>query len=313
MIDDRPIMVSIRCITFNQAKYIRQCLDGFVSQKTTFRFEAIVHDDASTDGTSEIIKEYADKYPNIIKPIFEKENQYSKGDGSLSRIVDSQLTGKYVAICEGDDYWPDPCKLQKQVQFLEDNPDYVLSYTNSVVVDENSKRIITRKPKRYEGDCFKSLLLEGNYITTPSVCYRLCEDDGWLEFINSFPFELKMGDKPHWLYLSHKGKFKYQHDIIAAYRLLRESASHSNDIKKALEFATNGEQIALYVNKYYNVGISEDLIKSIYAEGKYRNILKMNTDDYKSLTLEYLKKYPKIFMSPKIIILLLGKYLFRGC
>ena len=118
-----PLMVTIRCITYNHESYIRQCLDGFLMQKTTFRFEAIVHDDASTDGTATIIREYADKYPNIIKPIFETENQYSKRDGSLRRILDAHTHGKYIAMCEGDDYWTDPYKLQKQVDFLESHPD----------------------------------------------------------------------------------------------------------------------------------------------------------------------------------------------
>lgn len=81
-----PLMVSIRCNTYNHERYIRQCLEGFVIQKTNFRFEAIVHDDASTDGTAAIIREYAEKYPDIIKPIYETENQYSKHDGSLRKI-----------------------------------------------------------------------------------------------------------------------------------------------------------------------------------------------------------------------------------
>ena len=106
-----PLMVTIRCCTYNHEPYIRQCLEGFVMQKTNFRFEAIVHDDASTDGTAAIIREYAKKYPDIIKPIFETENQYSKKDGSLRRIMDAHTHGKYVAICEGDDYWIYTLKL----------------------------------------------------------------------------------------------------------------------------------------------------------------------------------------------------------
>lgn len=101
-------------------------MDGFVMQKTNFRFEAIVHDDASTDGSAAIIREYAEKYPEIIKPIFEKENLYSKRDGSLRRVMYANTHGKYVAICEGDDYWTDPYKLQKQVDFLESHPGYVM-------------------------------------------------------------------------------------------------------------------------------------------------------------------------------------------
>jgi len=99
MRENEPLMVTILCLVYNHESYIRQCLEGFVMQKTNFRFEAIVHDDASTDGTAAIIREYAEKYPDIIKPIFETENQYSKGDGSLGRIMTAHTHGKYVAIC----------------------------------------------------------------------------------------------------------------------------------------------------------------------------------------------------------------------
>ena len=119
----KELIVTIRCIAYNHEPYIRQCLEGFVMQKANFRFEAIVHDDASTDGTATIILEYAEKYPDIIKPIIETENQYSKRDGSLRRIMDAHMHGKYIALCEGDDYWTDPYKLQKQVDLLEKNLD----------------------------------------------------------------------------------------------------------------------------------------------------------------------------------------------
>ena len=133
--DSRPLMVTIRCITYNHEPYIRQCLEGFVMQKTNFRFEAVVHDDASTDGTANIIREYAEKYPDIIKPIYETENQYSKHDGSLSRIMDEHTHGKYIAFCEGDDYWTDMYKLQKQYDFLETNPKFIMSHTAYMVHD----------------------------------------------------------------------------------------------------------------------------------------------------------------------------------
>ena len=136
-----PLMVTIRCITYNHEPYIRQCLEGFVMQKTNFRFEAIVHDDASTDGTADIIREYAEKYPDIIKPIYETENQYSKHDGSLRRIMDAHMHGKYVALCEGDDYWIDPLKLQKQVDFLEANLEYGLIHTSFNYVDTQNNII----------------------------------------------------------------------------------------------------------------------------------------------------------------------------
>lgn len=132
--EDNRILVSIKCLVYNHEPYLRQCLEGFVMQKTNFRFEVVVHDDASTDGSTVIIREYAEKYPDIIKPIYEIENQYSKRDGSLVRIMNAACKGKYIAMCEGDDYWIDPLKLQKQIDFLEAHPDYLLCGTNGLVL-----------------------------------------------------------------------------------------------------------------------------------------------------------------------------------
>jgi glycosyltransferase involved in cell wall biosynthesis len=122
-------LVSIRCLVYNHEPFLRQCLDGFVMQQTTFPFEAIVHDDASTDGSAAIIREYAEKYPDIIKPIYETENQYSKHDGSIRRAIEAVMhpASKYIAVCEGDDYWTDPNKLQIPVDFLEAHPDHSFS------------------------------------------------------------------------------------------------------------------------------------------------------------------------------------------
>ena len=135
-------LVAIKCATYNHEPYIRDALEGFVMQKTNFPFVAIVHDDASTDGTPDIICEYAAKYPDIIKPIYETENQYSKRDGSLRRIMNAAVEAsgaKYVALCEGDDYWTDPLKLQKQVDFLESHPDYTLVFAKAQVLHCNGE------------------------------------------------------------------------------------------------------------------------------------------------------------------------------
>jgi glycosyltransferase involved in cell wall biosynthesis len=117
-------LVSISCITYNHEPYIRECLDGFLMQKCDFDFEVLIHDDASTDGTQEIIKEYQEKYPEIIKPIFQTENQYSKGVRGMNiKFNFPRAQGKYIALCEGDDYWTDSLKLQKQVDVLEKHPE----------------------------------------------------------------------------------------------------------------------------------------------------------------------------------------------
>lgn len=135
----QPI-VSICSITYNHAPYIRQCLDGMLMQQTNFEFEIIINDDCSTDGTTEIIREYAAKYPDTIIPIFHDENQYQKGiRGMFAKFVFPKAQGKYIALCEGDDYWTDPLKLQKQVDFLETHPDYSLCFHNAVVHYEDGK------------------------------------------------------------------------------------------------------------------------------------------------------------------------------
>lgn len=137
--NDCPL-VSIRCLVYNHEPYLRQCLDGFVMQQTTFPFEAIVHDDASTDGSAAIIREYAEKYPDIIKPIYETENQYSKHDGSLARIMEAAMhpNSKYVALCEGDDYWTDPNKLQIQVDFLESHLEYTMCFHRANTINQET-------------------------------------------------------------------------------------------------------------------------------------------------------------------------------
>lgn len=177
-----PLMVTIRCITYNHEPYIRQCLEGFVMQKTNFRFEAIVHDDASTDGTADIIREFADKYPGIIKPIFETENQYSKHDGSIRRIMDAHTHGKYVAICEGDDYWIDPLKLQKQVDYMDSHPSCSMCFTGAMVkFDESFENVDLKvyhslynnlQDRDYDGE---ELLL--NWLTpSASILHRTSVD-----------------------------------------------------------------------------------------------------------------------------------------
>lgn len=133
---DDNIIVSVSCITYSHAKYIRQCLDGILMQKADFQYEILIHDDASTDGTDDIIREYAQKYPTIIKPIFEKENQYSKGVPISATFNYPRAEGKYIALCEGDDYWTDPYKLQKQVDFLNNHPDYAMCFHDCYIRNE---------------------------------------------------------------------------------------------------------------------------------------------------------------------------------
>ena len=109
MESSKKYMVSICCLTFNHEPYIRKALDSFLMQKTTFPFEIVIHDDASTDGTADIIREYQENYPDIVHSLCQEENQYSKGISNISGVFNfPRAQGKYIAMCEGDDYWSDP-------------------------------------------------------------------------------------------------------------------------------------------------------------------------------------------------------------
>ena len=174
------IMVSVICCTYNHEKYIRDALEGFVMQKTDFKYEVLVHDDASTDNTANIIREYEAKFPDIIKPVYQTENQYSKGVSVARTYLFPHVHGKYIAYCEGDDYWTDENKLQMQVGFLENNKDFIACTHNTIIQDQRSMQerlyysiedkeltlddVIQGSSKSYHTS---SLLCIASYITSP--------------------------------------------------------------------------------------------------------------------------------------------------
>lgn len=209
-------IVSICCTTYNHAKFIRQCLDGFVHQKTNFPIEVLIHDDASTDGTQDVIREYEEKYPDIIKPIYQKENQYSKGVPISLTYNWSRAKGKYIAICEGDDYWTDPYKLQKQVDFLESNPDYVMcSHRFNQYIQEKGL-LEEEQDNDFEGaDYDLKNLIGGKWMTqTLTVMYRRSA----LDLKRYAAYGMSM-DMILFYELLRNGKGYCFPDIMAVYRL----------------------------------------------------------------------------------------------
>lgn len=242
------ITVSVKCMVFNHGAYLKQCLEGFVRQKTDFKYEVIVHDDASTDFSAGIIKEYADNYPEIIKPIFETENQYSAGGFyRVIKIMNSRIKGKYVALCEGDDYWIDEFKLQKQVDYMESHTECGLVYTRMKELIQTTGNVAIGWSHQAD---FEQIIAGDNPICTPTVMFRKDLYDLYFHDVDINPNWL-MADYPLWLYLSFNSEIKCLDDITAVYRSLPNSASHSSNISRMIEFTKSGYDISIFfVIKY---------------------------------------------------------------
>ena len=170
-------LVVVRCATYNHNPILRQCLDGIVMQKTSFPVIAVVHDDCSTDGTTDILREYAKNYPDIILPMYETENQWSKYDGELDNIIDrkmNSLNPKYICYCEGDDYWTDPYKLQKQVDYMESHPNCTCYTHNSICLNTRTGeiRLFNKRLLNTQDFSLESFLNMDWFTPTQSILYR---------------------------------------------------------------------------------------------------------------------------------------------
>lgn len=276
-------LVSISCITYNHASYIKECIDGFLMQKTNFNFEVLIHDDHSTDGTEEIIKEYAKQYPDIIKPLFEKENQYSLGKTIGSAVWNlPRARGEYIAICEGDDYWTDPYKLQKQVDFLESHPDYGMCYTKV-------KRFVPKNNKFIDewggpNETMDKLLIE-NTIPTLTAVFHKAIYYNYLTEIHPSKRGWLMGDYPIWLYFAQNSKIKFINETTGVYRICTESASHSNDLEKIIRFNNSYHDIRTWYNSRQNTVPQKKLDQN-------QAVLLFNSSVFRS-SKEYAKLYYK--------------------
>lgn len=257
------VKLSICCLTYNHARFIRQVLEGFIRQKTNFNFEILIHDDASTDGTADIIREFEKKYPDIIKPIYQSENQFSKGVSISKKFNFPRIKGQYVALCEGDDYWTDPLKLQKQVDFLDAHPECSICFHPVKVVweDKSQKDRIFPTPSFRFRKKITTLqdLLKHNYIQTNSVVYR------WRfhkDSLNLIPDDILPGD--YFLHLLHAqtGKIGFIDDVMAVYR--KHTDGLWNGAGKTDEwFSRCGyKHMNFYrqLEKHFNISMREKLI-----------------------------------------------------
>lgn len=234
MDDNQQLILTVLCTTFNHANYVRDCLEGIVMQKCNYRWEAVIHDDASTDGTQMIIQEYAEKYPEIIKPIFQKENLFSKKDGSLRRVLMESCRGKYIANLEGDDYWIDPLKLQKQIDYLENHPECGLVRTNFNRLYQTSGKL---EQGMFDGmqemsDTLRDYLLNARFAGPCTWVYRAEYDTERRLLPTEKYFN---GDLTLLLEVCRESSIHYIEDVTAVYRILDSSVSHMKSHVKTLE------------------------------------------------------------------------------
>jgi len=212
---DQPL-VSICCTTYNHDAFISMALDGFLMQKTDFSFEILIRDDCSTDNTAEIIREYVKKYPHIIKPIYETENQFSKGVKAMP-ILYRQALGEYIALCEGDDYWTDPLKLKKQYSVFKGSGNISICFHSAEELDcsKGTRKVIC---KHFSSD--KKVLIDdvisgrGGYMPTASIMFKNTYVSEMVETFEGAP----IGDYFMQVYMSSLGGVYFLSDSMCVYR-----------------------------------------------------------------------------------------------
>lgn len=276
--ENQKPLVSICCATYNHEPYVRECLEGFLMQKTNFPFEVLIHDDASTDGTADIIREYEAKYPDIIKPIYQTENQYSKPNHKpISLWNYERAQGKYIAICEGDDFWCDPEKLQIQVDFMESHPDYSLCGHNSYRLKKGklSKRFKSSIPEK--DITTVTDILCGNTFDTASIFFRYAMLINFKKFQDKCP----VGDKSLELCLITHGKVHYLKKVMCVYRYgannsFSERMVNKDNLKKLLMqhliwLAQLKNIIPDYANEVRDAERNR-IIELLVLEGKYQKL-----------------------------------------
>ncbi len=284
------IQVSVLCAVYNHEKYLRGTLQSFVDQKVNFKFEVIVHDDASTDASAEIIREFEEKYPDIIKPIYQTKNQYSQGISVMKEFLFPRVRGKYIASCEGDDYWTDDSKLQRQFDFLEEHPDYSMVAHLTRVVDDDDNfmcEFSTDKKTTYEkGELIENL----DAFQTSSFFYRAEARNKNSEFLDRSP----AFDYVTKSVLSTEGKIYIIQRTMSAYRkgsvgswtlrVSKNAEKYISHIQLSIEFFKD-------LNEYTNYEFKGIIDKQI----KRREFMILCEERSKSASRKIIKEYKDQF------------------
>lgn len=255
---ERGYTVIIHCTTYNHGKYIKDALEGFVMQKCSFPFCAIIIDDCSTDNNAEIIREYAEKFPDIIKPILLGENHMQRGILRDPYFEKWHQCAKYIAQCEGDDYWIDPLKLQMQYDWLEQHPDYSLCFHNAfqVITGDGNRRVKSFNELEKDQDYTAEQAIVHWQLPTASFFYRrnLAIVPDWME-------RIYCGDWVLGVAILLKGKGRYIDRYMSVYNQQFNSSSACSSVRKA-KMGFMEEQQKKFILSCYNMPYLPDSIRA---------------------------------------------------
>lgn len=293
-------MVTVVCLAYNHEKYIQKTLEGFVMQKTSFDYKVLIHEDASTDGTLQIIQEYAGKYPGLFEVIEQKENQYSKGVSITEKFLLPRIEGRYVAFCEGDDYWIRPDKLQKQYDFMEQNKGCVISTHVVQCIHENelymkktipSKHFQKKIPKIIDGKMLTHELLVGefpfhlsSYFIRAAIYKRYCTEKP------SYRQKVKTGDVALLQYMALKGDCGFISETMSCYRVGSVQGWTERTKKNASSIIKRYEDALVYLDELDRC-----------TEGKFKKDIQISKNLQNIQIIKIKREYKELFKYRKEI------------
>lgn len=305
------VLVSVCLITYNHADYLVQCLESILNQITEFKFEILVHDDASTDETIDILNEYQDKYPDCIHVFFEKENQYKSGKypcGYMWGFLTQYATGKYIACCEGDDYWNDNTKLQKQIEFLESHEECteVCHAAEIIEAETNCKIGQMGMGNNAHYVSMEELIMNWN-IPTAS---RVCRKNNLYEYNHYWLFPKPVGDFPSAIFNATKGLLYYDPTPRSVYRIRSKNSYTSKNQNWDINISNSTAWLKLLSDldkatgkKYHQIFIkrAQSTLMNIMAHSKTpsgKELSSFNAEVFSSLSFsQKLKSYLNYFCS----------------
>ncbi len=281
MANDNEIMFSVEVLTYNQKEYIAQTLQSIIDQEHNYRYEILVSDDCSTDGTQDVIKEFQKKYPDVVKPVY---NENNLGAMANYYATVARAKGKYLMGCAGDDYWL-PGKVKKQIEFMERNLDFAICYGKADCIDLARGRV---KQIGAGYVSFKDLYYKGDFVPQLTICARMSFFKQYLQEIQPENKGWLMEDYPFLIYAAFESLIYFMDETFAVYRIIKNSLSHQVDIKKRIKFEKSEYDVRNFFSGIYSLNIEAWDERKAYA--------KLNNENKKFLLFVIIKKIIKCLL-----------------